>query len=63
MNQLVMLHNIIITIYICIMITGKHKSVHETYDVNRKMKMASDIVLAPSFQRYYLNCVSNNRRQ
>jgi hypothetical protein len=49
-----MLHNIIITIYICIMITDKHKSVYETYDVNRKMKMASDIVPAPSFQRYYL---------
>jgi len=36
-----MLHNIIITIYICIMITGKHRSVHETYDVYHKIKVAS----------------------
>jgi len=40
MNQLVMLHTIIISIDICIMMTGKPKSVHETYAVNRKMKMA-----------------------
>ena len=40
MNQLVMLHNIIITLYICIMITG-NKSVLGTYDVYHKMKVAS----------------------
>jgi len=50
MNSLIMLHNIINILYICIMIRDKHKYVHETYGVNRKMKMVSDIVLTPSFQ-------------